>query len=240
MAGREKKPGITPQQRADWLNRFENGESPPKIAEADDVDVRTVRSHLEKAQMERDRERARSEVLRAALEGHYRDLMDAAEKMKRQVLNGSAIEHDEDAPLVSALKHHMPRSPLWANQIRWNDTLASIEQAKAGVCLWLEQQLAADTRLEGIESEGAEGILKALVDILVFQVKAWARGEEGLQPDRDFHFEEVEGSTAIVRYGFSHFGRIEKAQAAVLKEVVAGYEPSLRDRDAQPRMAGSR
>ena len=33
---------IKPDQRLDWLKRFRGGESPPKIAERDEVDVRTV------------------------------------------------------------------------------------------------------------------------------------------------------------------------------------------------------
>ena len=81
MAKRIRKPAIKPEQRLDWLRRYEDGESPPKIAENDKVDVRTVRKHIEMAKQEREVKEARSMVLRNALELHYRDLCDCAKKL---------------------------------------------------------------------------------------------------------------------------------------------------------------
>ena len=56
MAKRIKMPAIKPETRVEWLKRSELGETPPQIAEADSVDVRTVRKHVELARMERDTE----------------------------------------------------------------------------------------------------------------------------------------------------------------------------------------
>ena len=83
MVKRTKKPPVRPERRADWLRRYEElGETPPKIADADGFDVRTVRKQLEIARRERDQRDARISYVRQALELHHQELCQLAEEFR--------------------------------------------------------------------------------------------------------------------------------------------------------------
>ena len=120
MARRIKKPAVRPELRRQWLRRYEeDGESPPEIAKADGYDVRTVRKQIEVERQERERREARSTVLRQALEKHYADLCDFAQKLDLELarVGGSLLMLKND-PMWSALREHLPRSTIWKNAIR--------------------------------------------------------------------------------------------------------------------------
>lgn len=92
MVKRIKKPPVKPEVRKSWLKRHEQGESITDIAVNDQFDVRTVRRHIEQAKQEREVKEARSMVLRNALEAHYSDLCDYAERLSALTTGQTAAE----------------------------------------------------------------------------------------------------------------------------------------------------
>lgn len=115
MAKRKKKPPVTADQIQDWVVRYDQGETERLIANKDSYDIRTVRSHLQKTFQEREQKEARATVLRNALEAHYRDLSNFALKLDPTNLPNVVIPQlpADDEIMESALRRHIPRSPIW-------------------------------------------------------------------------------------------------------------------------------
>ncbi len=114
MPKRIKKPAVRPEVRRQWFKRFEeDGETPPRIAETEGYDVRTVRKQIELARQEREEREARTMVLRGALEQHYADLVAYAETLDAEITKASLPLDARSVRLQSALRQHLPRSPLW-------------------------------------------------------------------------------------------------------------------------------
>ena len=227
MAKRIKKPPVKPETRHEWLDRVEKGETPPQIAESDEFDVRTVRKHVELARLERDVQQARSAVLRNALESHYRDLLETAGNIENQVFAEASVSLEKEQPLMTGLRQHMPRSPLWGNLRSWNQTLTELAALQDMIRQKLVTSIKDDGRLNAIISRGANGVTPAAVEVLLFQVKEWSRGREGLKIDRDIHLEPTSEGRVSMRYGFSHFGEIEEGCAGTIKAVLVDFEQKI-------------
>ena len=230
MPKRIKKPAVRPETRHEWLKRYERGETPPQIAEADEFDVRTVRKHVELARLESDVRRARSEVLRNALEDHYRDLLKTVRNIEKQMSGEAMVSIEKEQPLIMGLRQHMPRSPLWENLRKWNRTLTELAELEDVIRNNIRQAIEADGRLNGIVSKGANGVIPAAIDVLVHQMKEWARGREGLKMDRDIHLEKTSEGKAKMRYGFSHFGELKESSVEIIKAVLIDFESGLKKR----------
>jgi len=227
MAKRTKKPPVKPETRREWLDRVEKGETPPQIAERDEFDVRTVRKHVELARLERDVQQARSAVLRDALESHYRDLMETARNIENQVSGEAQVSLEKGLPLLTGLRQHMPRSPLWGNLKSWNQTLTELAALQDTIRQKLVINIKDDGRLNAVISHGANGVITAAVKVLLFQMQEWPRGREGLKIDRDIHLEPTSEGRVSMRYGFSHFGKMEKIQAEITTKVLADFEQKI-------------
>lgn len=169
-------PAIKPEKRVEWLKRSELGETAPQIAEADSVDVRTVRKHVELARMERDVKEARSAVLRDALEAHYRDLLDTVRDIQSRITAESPVPLEKDVPLMSGLRQHMRRSPLWENLRKWNQTLQELAELEGTLPQRVQEEIEKDSRLKGIVSYDSNEVIPATIDVLVHQMKQWAGG----------------------------------------------------------------
>jgi len=228
MAKRIKKPPVKPETRHEWLQRVERGETPPQIAEADGFDVRTVRKHVDLARLERDVRQARSAVLRDALESHYRDLLETTRDIEKQVSGELQVSLEKDLPLMSGLRQHMPRSPLWEYLRKWNRTLTELDDLEDMIRSTVQKEIEADGRLNGITSQSGNGVISAAVDVLVHQMKEWARGREGLKIDRDIHLEKTSEGRVKMSYGFSHFGELEESSVEIIKAVLIYFESELK------------
>jgi len=229
MAKRTKKPPVKPEKRLEWLHRIEkDGETLTHIADADNFDLRTVRKHIEIARLERDIQKARSEVLREALEGHYRDLLDTVRNIEKRIYGQSQVSLEKDVPLMMGLRQHMPRSPLWENLRKWNRSLTELTELEVGIRNNLQQDIKKDGRLSGIISQGVNGIIPAVVDVLVHQMKEWASGRNGLKIGQDIHVEKALQGMVIMRYGFSSFGEIEERNVEIIKDVLVEFEAMIK------------
>ena len=239
MAKRTKKPPVKPEKRLEWLHRVEKeGETLTHIAESDDFDLRTVRKHIEIARLERDVQKARSEVLRDALEGHYRDLLDTVRNIEKQVFSESQVSLEKGVSLMSGLREHMPRSPLWENLRKWNRTLTELAELENIIRTSVQREIEADGRLNGIVSWGANGVIPAAIDVLVYQMKEWTRGREGLKINSDIHIEKTKEGRVRMRYGFSSFGEIEEVQIEIIKTILIDFESGLKDRSEYLEIEG--
>ncbi|MBA7469109.1 MAG: hypothetical protein GH158_07115 [Dehalococcoidia bacterium] len=229
MNKRTKKPPVKPEKRLEWLQRVErDGETLSHIAESDSFDIRTVRKHVELARMERDVHQARTEVLRNALEGHYGDLMETVRNIENWVSSEVQVSLEKGVSLMSGLREHMPRSPLWESLRKWNRTLTELAELSDVIRNKIQREIEADGRLNGIVSQGANGVIPAAIDVLVHQVKQWTRGLEGLKMDRDIHLEKTSEGRVKMRYGFSHFGELEERSVEIIKAVLIYFESELK------------
>jgi len=124
---------VSEEIRNRWLRECEGGKTPPKIAEDEEVDARTVRKQIDKAKREREIANARTMLIRGALENHNGDLLGLTTELENALKS-----HDEelvralrDKPLCKALREHLPRSPIWRGIDKWEQLLQSLEDQKA-------------------------------------------------------------------------------------------------------------
>jgi hypothetical protein len=228
MAKREKKPPVKPEKRLEWLQRVEkDGETLTHIAETDSFDIRTVRKHVELARVERDVHQARTEVLRNALESHYSDLLGTVRNIEKLVSGKEMVSMEKEQALVFGLRQHMPRSRLWENLRKWNRTLKELNESFIVIHNKIEQEVEADGRLNEIVSQGAEVVIPATVEVLLHQVKAWARGWQGLDIEHDIHVEKASEGKVRMRYGFSSFGEIEEGCVETIRAALIDLESKL-------------
>jgi chemotaxis protein histidine kinase CheA len=233
MGKRIRKPPIKPEERRDWLRRSEeNGESPPQIAKKDVVDVRTVRKQIELAKQERENREARSTVLRNAMESHYNDLRNYAERLNTQVSGKVNTPPSPDEEFIEAALHeHLPRSPIW-DYLRKKQNLEKTEAEQLkNIKLLIEQLVKSDCQfhLSFIE------INKLFPDInkaLESQAKDWSLGREGINPKDHLHIEPEGIGFVNICYGAIRLRRIDAAHAdeylEILREVLPKLESSLK------------
>jgi hypothetical protein len=155
---RTKKPPVQPETRREWLRRYEEGETPPKIAEADHFDVRTVRKNIEVARQEREQRETRVVVLRDALEKHYADLVGAAKNLDSELSGKDKIlDKLREERMLQALKEHLPRAAIWKEIVRWDKIVQEIGELDSEIRKKIERDLidglSRNGELEGNEAE---------------------------------------------------------------------------------------
>jgi len=229
MGRRSRKPPVKPEVRRAWLKRYEeDGESPPQIAAADSYDVRTVRKQIELARQEREVREARSTVLRNAVESHYRDLCKLAEELDTEIKQDRIIPSQlKDSRIWSALREHMPRSPLWKKLDRWGHILEEIANLEDDTRHQLGEEIEADSRLNEIVAAGENGVIPGMVEALNFQTKNWARGWKGLETKDNFRVELVGDGFAKVSYGAFNMDKVKEEHATTIREVLIGFESKI-------------
>jgi dsDNA-binding SOS-regulon protein len=73
------------EKKKGWLEKYEHGETEASIARKEHRDLRTVTKGIEDARMERDLSIARASVVTKAIEAHYADLLNEAERLKKVI-----------------------------------------------------------------------------------------------------------------------------------------------------------
>ncbi len=230
MAKRIKKPPVKPETRSEWLRRYEGGESPPKIAENDDFDVRTVRKHIELARQEREVREARATVLRNALERHYADLCEYAEKMDAQIEGEHmvALEPESDR-LLSALRQHLPRSPLWNNLRKWNQLLEENTKLEDEVKRRLKEEIEPDPKLDVFLRSDERVVVDAISVALASQIKAWSYGWKGFHVEDDLKSEPAGEGLVDVHYGPALMSKVKQEHVTYIRDALVDFESRVRD-----------
>lgn len=232
MAKRIKKPTVKLEQRQEWLHRYEAGESPPKIAEKDSFDVRTVRRHIEQATQEKEIREARLIVLRNALENHYTDFCRFAEKLDAE------IAREEKIPLLlredrlwSALRQHLPRSPLWTYLNKWDELHEELAGLEKDIVKRLTEELELDSRLGQISPEGVKSVIPGIAAALTRQMKSWAKGSKGLTLENDFHVEPTGHALINVSYGSIFMNNVIGKDVTTIEDIIRDSEANVTSLD---------
>lgn len=230
MGKRWKKPPARVEVRREWLRRYEEeGESPPQIAKSDGFDVRTVRTQIKKAEEEREMREAKVQVFRKAMESHYADLCGFVERLKPEIARENAVSLLlRDDPMLSALRQHLPRSPIWKYLGRWDDLLKEIDNQQKSINIRLENEVGANEKLNStLSGECAIAVRLGIVAALNFQAKQWSRGEKGLNINENFIEEPAREGYINLRYGFAQMGEVEKKSTAIIKQVIIAFESKI-------------
>ena len=240
MGRRSRKPPVKPEVRRAWLRRYEeDGESPPQIAAADSFDVRTVRKQIELARQEREVREARSTVLRNAVESHYRDLCKLAEELDTEIKQDKIIpSHLKNSRMLSALREHMPRSPLWKKLGKWDSVLEEIANLEDDTREQLREEIEAGSRLNEIVAAGENGVIPGMVEALNFQMKSWARGWTGLDIKVNFKLEPLGDGIVIVSYGAFNMNKVKEEHATTIREVLINLESKITGWEQYDKMQG--
>jgi hypothetical protein len=198
MEKRRKKPAVRPEIARQWLRRYEEeGESPPQIANAEHYDVRTVRKQLDLMRQEREAREARQAVLKQALERHYVDLCTFAEKLKADTSGNmprTTSSNLKDDPMWSALREHLPRSPLWKDLGKWENLVIELETAIDRIRKRIKTEAESRSSMEFVTTGDTLGLVDGFIDGLVFHLQAVARGEVGLE---GIAYKEMKTETGI-------------------------------------------
>lgn len=229
MAKRIKKNPVKPEVRKRWLKRYEeDGDLPPQIAATDGFDVRTIRKQIERARQEREVRETRLLVLRSAMEHHYADICNFAEKLKAHIAGEDTVSLFTDDPLWPALKQHLPRSPLWNLLNRRGTLLERLVSTRNSLEARLESEVGADTRLGPILSSGGIGVVPGMVKSLAFQVEQWAQGRKGPDTETDFRVKPAENGLFSIEYGAFHLGNVnDERQAQTVKDVLTDWQANM-------------
>lgn len=168
---------VDSELRNKWLKRLDEGETPPKIADNDGYDVRTVRKQISIAKQERERHEARSHVLRNALEGHYKDLVAFAGRIELNLdgsLHSISSEKLDQEPMWAALKEHIPRSSIWKGLAQHErivqDLRVLIDKGAHEMVAWLQSEGITATMERSVNE-------KDLFSHFKRQLRERARGE---------------------------------------------------------------
>ena len=239
MSPREKKPPIKPERRQEWLERCEGGESPPKIAAADGVDPRTVRKHIEIAKQEKESKEARASVLRSALERHYADLCRYAERLGGQssarhftgadVSVTPAIQYE--LQLATALRQHIPRSPLWGLLNQQTKLRASEVQLTKEIKRRIEESVASDPHLLTALTGEENGVIPGLIIALSAQAQQWIQGWSSLNVEDNLKAKSAESGFVDLSYGAYNMGVVKEEHVELVRTVILDWTVRIKEWD---------
>lgn len=235
----KKKPPVTPEERQEWLERFERGQSPPKIAAARGFDPRTVRKHLEVAQQEKEVKEARSGVLRNALERHYEDLCRFAERLGENVpdirvsVDNMGADSNETSPYESeiavGLRQHIPRSPIWGFLKQQAKLIASRTEATAGLGRKIESNIRSDSRLLTELTSAETGVIPGLIAALIAQAEYWVLGSSTLNVETNLKSKVAGDGFVDLSYGAYSMGKVREEHVPLVRKAIIRWTADIKD-----------
>jgi hypothetical protein len=218
-----EKTEINSQLRKAWLEKYESGQSIFKISVEYRRDPRTVKQHIERALREKEAKEARVIVMRDALQKHHAKLISYAEKLYGNVDSGepvtSALLEDR---MYSALKQHLPRSPLWKYLSRLNQLYEELDELKEQLRSRLQEEIDKDT---GIPAE--DSVHQGLLEAFSFQVTEWAKGHNGINLREYFKAHSIGNGKSSVEYGAFNLGIIADSDVKRVRKIIRDWEKRL-------------
>ena len=225
MARPSKQMSVTPEMRRKWLEwHNEDGVSPPKIAEKEGYDIRTVRKQLDTAREEKERRGTRLIVLRDAMQAHYADLCKRASQLQSSLDSGALIRADDR--MILALRQHLSKSPLWKLIEKLNQAQETILQLETNINAKLADLVGNDSGL-GKALSGGEVDMDGIVGAMAHQLDAWSRGSSGLEVESNFKVEPVPGDRVIFRYDAWPLGSGKAQQTDAVRKAIADLEKKI-------------
>ncbi len=216
------KPPISWDKAVEWDRRNRQGETIPEIADKDDYDVRSVRKHVNRVREEQETTEARTELYKEVLREHYQELTDVARQLDRAVISEADVTPIIKSPLASALKEHLPNSPLWPMLDEWKETLQTEPQALASL---RESIRVAVSKHASITAafEGGRMDLEGITNFMMAQADSLLRGKLEFDPENVKPAAMDDGISYQVRYGEFLLGNINKDKQQILKQALEQF-----------------
>jgi hypothetical protein len=223
MARPADRKGVTVEQRKRWLQRLdEKGESVADIAAIDGYDKRTVSRQVDLARQEREAHEARLLVFRDAVQSHFAQLVEIAEKMQTEVSRGNRVSFLTADRRYVALREHLSRAPLWKLLDSWERTHADIERTREALRMRVEEDLAEDPALK-IAFTGGTPDYRNMVRFFTDQAEIWKIGGKGLSIDEHFAASVSDNDMAVMKVGGYSVGMTPEAQVPAVKNALKAY-----------------
>jgi len=223
---RKKKSEIDSQLRQRWLEKHQAGQSIFKISVEYQRDPRTIKHHVERALREKEAKEARVIVIRDALQKHHAKLISYAERLYGNVDSEepvtSALLEDR---MYSALKSHLPRSPLWNYLDRLNHLYEKLDALKAQLRTKLQKKIEKDTAIPTKES-----VHLGLLEAFHFQLIARAKDHSGISLKDSFRVHALGNGESSVEYGKFHLGAIMDSDVPRIQAIIESWEGKLTQR----------
>lgn len=222
MGRHYKKAAVTPEVRRQWFNRHEmEGEPMTHIAKTEGYDIRTVKKLIDQEREVRERRDARSQVLRDAMEQHYKDLCSFARRLDTQLKGEEPIPSElREDPMWGSLKEHLPRSPIWKSAERWDSLLLDINELEAEVKVIARDQLMARSPVRFAAESQDVGLSETAADPIAFNLKASARVLPSLLGTSNVHRTPGEKGLQRLEVGAFGIGMIPEDHISEVQEVV--------------------
>jgi len=199
---RKKRAVVGREKRQQWLNTFESGATAVQIAELEQVDIRTVRTQIDKAREEKLAYSVQRELLLEKLRDHHRTLIEYIEKARSWLSDWEQrdlVINSREDPIASALKEHIPS--IWKNGLdKWEKVSNDYDKLRKEIDKCVDDKardlglkfgndlnhrgLHNDARLTVME-ELCRHVLgtKPLVTRTQTIAKGWGRGKESRDKD---------------------------------------------------------
>jgi len=187
------------------------------------------------AQHEREVRETRLVVLRDALQVHYQDLIKFADRMDALVARGDPLMTLQAERLYSALRQHLPRSPLWKSIEDWNKNCDDMEQARSGLRMELTAVMSQDTNLKQA-FDGGQQDAEGVVDFFLKQSEFWSRAWPGLEIGEAFKTSEVENNRVKLKLGAYSIGMSPNNKITEIKKALVSLRKNLPDRSSFQRL----
>ncbi len=224
---RIKKPAVTDEQEQDWLRRNQQGESAAQIAEKDKYDKRTVEVHIEHARQEIEAKEMRRLVLRDAVESHYQEMCAVAEKLNPQSTMKDRYLSPKEEHIKTALRKHLPRSPVWDNLSKLDGLQKAIDDIKNRL----------ENKIDGLKSDPKlrpfgnriPAIMSGVDALFKHQTEQWAQGYSGLDLDVAENPERSSKPSFIIYgIGFTRMGEIDSTEIPIMRAMLKGWQKRIR------------
>ena len=230
MGNIKKNSWVNLEKRREWLRcNEEEGETPPQIAKKESYDVRTVRKQIALAKQEREGQEARLFVMRNALEAHYSDLVKYADSLSAMVNRNETILLNPDTFPHSALREHLPNSPVWKYLKRYYEIQQAFVKTEYDVKMRLRKEIERDPTYEKILVPGDTQVIDGLIEVLVTQIRSYAKGYPGINIAEYFRVKPAENGLINVRYGSFNMNGLRKEHEEDIRKIIEEYESKFGD-----------
>jgi hypothetical protein len=227
---RGKRPSVDPALRRKWLKLYEeDGWTPPQIAREHHYDVRTVRNYLNMETEEAQKKQATLMYYHDALREHYRDLTGLAQTFANQVSRDEPITLDPETDfLLSALKEHMKRSPIWAKVDKWNANLQKIKELGKRVQDKINKEVESNNNSRSLSKEIPKLSFGFLANVLDLQFRRWSKGLQPLDFERDFGKDDAGNGLVQPHIGDFKLDPISPEKAEKLRRIILDFESRMK------------
>lgn len=223
-----KKSGIDNETRKKWLRqREEDGDTYVAIAKRYGYDPRTVRTHVELAQRDRERHETRQVILRDAMQEHFRDLTRMVERIDLAITNGEPTSPLLSDRLYRALEQHLSRASLWKYLGKWDTLCHQIETARADLRKKLHTDLVKNKNLKEAFGNG-EPLFDEIVEFFSKQADTLSKAGKELEIASILKTETGENeSMTRIRLGPYGIGSTPKANLEKIKNSLLTIQKSI-------------